>query len=102
MAYQFIDAIADIEAQLDYDAEAAKKELQKIDSRQAELQSELAALESRQLRAQTLKSSSDLICPDCYIIHGEESPVKGIDSPDDHTDRFRCRKCRVELSVPTP
>ena len=50
MSYKFIDDIADIEKRLDQEAEAAKNELQDIDSRQTKLKSDLAALQPRQLR----------------------------------------------------
>ena len=92
MAYKFIDVIADIEASLDQEAEAAKNELQTIDSRQTKLKSDLAELEPRQLRAHVLKSRDDLICPACFITHGDESPVRPISSPDGQ-DHFRCGKC---------
>ena len=101
MAYKFIDVIADIEARLDQEAEAAKNELQDIDSRQTKLKSDLAALQPRQLRAQKLKSRSDDICPDCYITHDRESPLHTINSPDT-TDHFRCGACGQEWIYAPP
>ena len=100
MANKFLDVIADIEDRLDRDADAAKNELEKIDSRQSELQSDLAALEPRLLRANALKSRSDLICPECYIDHDEEVPLTPIGGDDDN-DRFRCRTCDAEYETPS-
>ena len=97
MAYQFLDRIAGIEAQLDDQANAAKNELQEIDSRQAQLQQKLATLEPSKLRAQALKQRLDLICPDCFILHNAEFQLVAVSSPD-HTDRFRCPGCDSEFT----
>ena len=97
MAYKFIDEITAIVEGLDIAAEAAKEKLQAISSRQMELKSELAALESRHLRAEDLKSRADLICPECFIIHGNEFSLTSISSPD-RSDHYRCRECDSEYA----
>ena len=98
MANKFLEVIADIEDGLNRDADKAKKELQEINARQSELESELAALEPSLLRAKELKLRSDLICPECFIDHGEETLLTPISSPD-NLDRFRCRSCRAEFAM---
>ncbi len=95
MAYKFLDMIEDIKANLSDQVDQAKQELQNINARQAELETELSELEPRQLRAQNLKSRDDLICADCFIIHNIESPLTPM-SGGSHVDRFRCRKCNAE------
>ena len=98
MAYKFPEVIKDIEAILNYGADEAKQELEKINTSQTELQKELTALEFRQLRAQNLKSRDDLICANCFILHDIESPLTSIPGAS-HVDRFRCRKCDTEYEL---
>ena len=92
MAYAFLDVIDDIVAGFDFRADKAKQELINVDTRQVELKAELAALEPRQLRAHALKSRDDLICAYCFILHGNEFPLRPIPG-DDRVDRFRCGEC---------
>jgi len=98
MAYKFLDDIETIKADLSCKADAAKQELQEINSRQTALEADLAALEPQLLRTHSLKSRDDLICPECFILHNIESPLKSIPW-DDHVDRFRCRKCDAEFEL---
>ena len=95
MAYKFPEVIKDIEAILNFGADEAKQELEKINTRQTELQEELAALEFRQLRVQSLKSRDDLICANCFIKHGIESPLKPLPSDSD-IDLYHCKNCGAE------
>ena len=92
MTYEFLDVIDHVIASLDYKANKAKKALINIDTRQVELKAELAALEPRQHRAHVLKSRDDLICAYCFILHGNEFPLRPIPG-DDSVDRFRCGEC---------
>ena len=98
MTYKFLDVIKDIADDLSYKANKAQEELQSINARQKELQADLAELEPRQLRAQSLKSRDDLICADCFIVHGTESPLSPIDGYS-HVDRFRCQECKSEYEL---
>ncbi len=98
MAYKFLDMIEDIKANLSDQVDQAKQELQNINARQAELETELSELEPRQLRAQNLKSRDDLICAECFILHDIESPLTSIPG-ESHVDRFRCRKCESEYEL---
>ena len=98
MAYPFLDIIDDIVADLNNGADKAKQKLVEIDAHQKKLKAELAALEPRQLRAQELKSRDDRICAYCFILHGNEFPLRPI-AGDDRVDRFRCGECDREYET---
>ncbi len=98
MAYRFLEVIKDIEYGLCADANQANKEKQRIDARQAEIDAQLAALEPRLLRAQSLKSRDDLICAHCFINEGvsrQLRPIKG----GHKLDLFRCGRCNEEYEL---
>ncbi len=95
MAYEFLNVIDSIITRLNYGADKAKQELTNIHTRQAELKAELAVLEPRQLRARALKSRDDRICAYCFILHGNECPLRPVGG-DDSADRFRCGECDRE------
>ena len=101
MAYKFLDVIKDIEEGLRTNANQAHEEKQRINTRQAEINAELAALEPRLLRAKHLKSSDDLICAHCFINKNIESPLNALDG-EPHIDYFRCSKCGEEYELPEP
>ena len=92
MAYQFLDVIDNIIASLDYKTDKAKQEQVETNARQKKLKSDPAALEPQRLRAHSLKSRSDLICAYCFILPGNEFPLRPIPGYDD-VDRFRCGEC---------
>ncbi len=98
MAYKFLEVIKDIECGLRTDADNANKEKQRIDARQTEIDAQLAALEPRLLRAQSLKSRDDLICAHCFInecINEQLRPIKG----GHKLDLFRCGRCDEEYEL---
>jgi len=95
MTYKFLEVIQDIEDDLRANADQANEEKQRINTRQAEIDAELAALEPRLLRAKQLKSSSDLICAHCFINKNIKSPLRTMEG-EPHVDRYRCRKCDAE------
>ena len=95
MAYEFLNVIDSIVTSLNYEADKSEQELIEVDARQTVLKSELAALEPRLFRAHNLKSRDDRICAYCFILHGDESPLRPIPG-DDSMDRFRCGKCDRE------
>ncbi|MCH8172269.1 MAG: hypothetical protein IIA70_03065 [Proteobacteria bacterium] len=96
MAYKFLEAIEEIKTNLSYQTDKAKQELKEINTRQTKLESDLAALEPRQLRAHSLMSRNDLICAHCFIYNNVESPLKPIAS-DSEVDLFRCKICGREF-----
>ena len=102
MAYRFLNAIQDIEYSLRADANQANEEKQRIDTRQAEIDAELKALEPRLLRAKQLESNSDLICAHCFIYENVEFSLRPIPSVDPHIDLFRCPKCKQEYELASP
>ena len=98
MAYKFLDVIQDIKADLRYAADKAKEEKQRIDTRQAEINEELDALEPRLLRAKLLESIPDLICAHCFINENVKLPLRPLEG-DRYIDRFRCAKCETEYEL---
>jgi len=98
MAYKFLDALNDIEDELRHNANQANEEKQRINTRQAEIDAKLAALEPRLRRAKQLKSSSDLICAHCFINKNIKSPLRTMEG-EPHIDRFHCSKCDEEYEL---
>ena len=96
MTYKFLDEIKYIMANLSDMENKATQEMEEMNTRQTKLESDLAALEPRQLRAYSLMKRDDLICAHCFILDNVESPLKSIAS-DNEIDLFRCKICGREF-----
>ena len=98
MAYKFLEVIKDIEDDLRTNADAAHEEKQRINTRQAEIDADIAKLEPRLLRAKQLESIPDLICAHCFINEGIRAPLTALEGGH-KLDLFRCPQCREEYEL---
>jgi len=71
-------------------AKRLKAEAEVVQARQEE-----AALLNAQRRAQLPIPPGD-ICPECWVMHGDEHPLRPVPHPHDarHIDRWLCNVCR--------
>ncbi len=88
------EIVREIAAQHQGNASRLKQELGEIETRKAQIETELRTAHRAQEREASYPGQigMDYACPDCWV-RGVQSPMRAIGSNNPREDHFRCNTC---------